>query len=128
MTATDAAAGAWTATRGMQAVQGGARACPARTTLFQCSVTALAMSSLLLVGCTPCTSYCLVYLRSVWTCEHSRQGVPGTGHVAVGAPGNAGRAWFRARGAQPGPPWGPKHCPAIGVLLGALAPAPGVWR
>ena len=39
-----------------------------RTTEFQCSVTARAMSSLVLVGCTPCTSYCLVYLRSVWTC------------------------------------------------------------
>ncbi len=40
-----------------------------RTSAFQCSVTALAMSSLLLVGCTPCTSYCLVYFRSVWTCK-----------------------------------------------------------
>jgi hypothetical protein len=39
----------------------------ALTTEFQCSATARAMSSLLLVGCTPCTSYCLVYLRSVWT-------------------------------------------------------------
>lgn len=92
MTAADATASAWTASHGMQAVQVGAGACPARTTLFQCSVTALAMSSLLLVGCTPCTSYCLVYLRSVWTCEHSRQGVPGTGHVAIGEPQNASRA------------------------------------
>ena len=41
----------------------------APTTEFQWSVTARAMSSLLLVGCTPATSYCLVYLRSVWTCR-----------------------------------------------------------
>lgn len=47
---------------------------PPLTTLFQCSVTALAISSLLLVGCTPCTSYCLVYLRSVCTCtQHTRR-------------------------------------------------------
>lgn len=38
-----------------------------RTNEFQWSVTARAMSSLLLVGFTPCTSNCLVYLRSVWT-------------------------------------------------------------
>lgn len=74
-------AGTWQATS--------TRAAP--TTLFQCSVTALAMSSLLLVGCTPCTSYCLVYFRSVWTCAREGRWGPEAGAQAVSAP--ASSAW-----------------------------------
>ena len=54
------------------------------TVEFQWSVTARAMSSLLLVGCTPCTSYCFVYLRSVWTCG-SKQGRHGRDRGEFGA-------------------------------------------
>lgn len=76
----------------------------ARTTEFQCSVTARVMSSLLLVGCTPCTSYCLVYLRSVWTSAAPGQaggwGAPGGGqrlrHELVSP---LVHGWERANGA-----------------------------
>ena len=105
---------------------GGTSTRAARTTLFQCSVTALAMSSLLLVGCTPCTSYCFVYLRSVWTCGAAQQQVvPGKGPrgLVVRQAKLAGRG-CPARACAFGLCLGEAKRQRTRVPLGAMAPAP----